>query len=371
MHKKLTTNKAEGHHFEGLDLGVVSFFRRKLIEWFAQEGRELPWRGTKDPYKIWVSEVILQQTQVAQGWNYYRRFIERYPTVADLAESSEDDLLLMWQGLGYYSRAHNMHHAAKTIVRDYGGIFPTEAKHIASLKGIGEYTLAAITSIAYDYPLAVVDGNVYRVLSRLMALDIPIDTTTGQKAYKYLANSLLDPSCPGTYNQAIMDLGATVCTPKKPKCTLCPARDICKSAYNPERELRPLKAKRVEVRNLYLDFFLIIIGESFIAEQRGKSSIWKGLYQLPLITSEASHISTDRPVEAFPGLTIAPDMILDTYTTAHRLTHRLLSIRIHSVTYPTIPASGLPDGMTTIPISRHFEFAFPKPLRHFLDTHLK
>ncbi|MDO4695132.1 A/G-specific adenine glycosylase [Porphyromonas sp.] len=361
-------NNIIGHHSDILDRGVVTYFRKALVKWYTDNGRKLPWRSTNDPYKIWISEVILQQTQVIQGLDYYKRFIEKYPTVTDLAESEESELLLIWQGLGYYSRAHNLHQAAKSIVAEHNGLFPREKEDVAKLKGIGPYTLAAIMSIAYGDPLAVVDGNVYRVLSRVLDLDIPIDTTTGQKVFRELAQSFLDTETPGIYNQGIMDLGAMICSPKSPKCEKCPVQEVCKCAFSKNIEYRPVKAKRVAVKKQYLDFLFVIQGDNFWAERRGKQSIWKGLYQFPLHLSETSHKDTSVLLKDL-SLTDKNFRTMEVYNTTHRLTHRLLNIRIHVV---HAPHDVYPNDkeMVLLPINRHSEYAFPKPLREFLDKHL-
>lgn len=363
-------NTILSHYPDALvDRGIVTYFRHSLIDWYKSNGRKLPWRETKDPYKIWVSEIILQQTQVIQGLGYYHRFIERYPDVKSLAETSESDLLLVWQGLGYYSRAHNLHQAAQSILLYHDGLFPKEAESISKLKGIGPYTLAAIMSIAYNAPFAVVDGNVYRVLSRVLDLDVPIDTTSGQKVFRQLAQELLDPQSPGIYNQGIMDLGAMVCTPKSPKCDVCPLKKICKCAHSSHVSLRPVKAKRMEVKEQFLDFLLIIQGEHMWVERRGKQSIWKGLYQFPLHISDSEHTSPEALITDL-GLSINGKDIVSTYSTSHRLTHRLLDIHIHTF-YPSEEVDLSDFGLERIPISRHSHYAFPKPLRYFLDRHLK
>lgn len=188
-----------------------------LCDWYAREGRDLPWRHTRDPYRIWLSEVILQQTRVAQGLNYYLRFTERYPDVCALAAASQDEVLKLWQGLGYYSRARNLHAAARQVVEEFGGLFPTDYQRVRSLRGVGDYTAAAVCSAAFDAPYAVLDGNVYRVLSRLFDIDIPMDSAVGKRAFASLAQSQLDATCPGLYNQAIMDFGALLCTPANPR----------------------------------------------------------------------------------------------------------------------------------------------------------
>ena len=187
-----------------------------LLDWYARCGRDLPWRRTRDPYRIWLSEVILQQTRVAQGLDYYRRFVERFPDVQALATASEDEVLKLWQGLGYYSRARNLHAAARQVVARFGGVFPAEVSAVRSLRGVGDYTAAAICSAAWNVPCAVVDGNVYRVLARLFDLETPIDTAAGKRAFAELAQRLLDRERPGLYNQAIMDFGALQCTPAQP-----------------------------------------------------------------------------------------------------------------------------------------------------------
>lgn len=197
----------------------------RLLEWYGREGRDLPWRRTRDPYRIWISEVILQQTRVAQGMSYYHRFLELFLDVAALASAPEDLVLKCWQGLGYYSRARNLLAAARRIVETHGGVFPTDYADVRALPGVGDYTAAAICSIAYDEPCAALDGNVFRVLSRLYDLDTPIDTTFGRRTFAALADSLIDRQRPGLYNQAIMDFGALCCLPAQPCCTECPLRD--------------------------------------------------------------------------------------------------------------------------------------------------
>lgn len=347
------------------DEGRLSLFRRLLLSWFDQYGRTLPWRGIADPYRIWVSEVILQQTQVVQGWDYYKRFITAYPDVVSLANAQDEDVLLLWEGLGYYSRAHNMLAAARQVVEHYGGLFPKTEKEVSALKGIGPYTTAAIMSIAYNYPLAVVDGNVYRVLSRVEASEEPIDTTQGQKYYRHLASEYLDHSDPGKYNQAMMDLGAMICTPRSPKCEQCPIASLCQSRENKQLvELLPIKAKKLVVDNRFLDYFLLLDGECFWIEQRDKKGIWKGLYQLPLIESTERPLS-DKEISEKLGDNWSIEKTIK--LKPHRLTHRLLHIRVH-LCY-AITGKALPLPYKQIQLSEHPTLAFPKPLRHFLDQH--
>ncbi|MCW8897710.1 MAG: A/G-specific adenine glycosylase [Flavobacteriales bacterium] len=259
-------------------------FSQKLISWYKNNKRDLPWRNTINPYKIWLSEIILQQTRVNQGLSYYYKFIEHYPSVKDLANASEQEVLKLWQGLGYYSRARNLHATARIITENYDGIFPVDYKKILSLKGVGEYTAAAITSFAYNQPYPVVDGNVFRVLARIYGVDTPIDTPEGKKTFNGLANKLIDKKQAATYNQAIMEFGALVCTPKNPECENCIFNNICAALINQQIELLPLKSKKIKQTNRYFNYLIIETNnsETFIAERKN-SDIWKGLYDFPLI----------------------------------------------------------------------------------------
>jgi len=214
----------------------------KLIGWYEENKRDLPWRDTKDPYRIWISEIILQQTRVAQGYDYFVRFMERFPDVIALADADEDEVMKYWQGLGYYSRARNLHSAARSI-RDAGG-FPTTYQGVLALKGVGEYTAAAICSFAYDMPYAVVDGNVYRVLSRWLGIDIPIDSTEGKKLFARMAQELMDEHRPALYNQAIMDFGALQCMPASPDCLFCPLADSCLALAQGKVDVLPVSSTR-------------------------------------------------------------------------------------------------------------------------------
>lgn len=259
-----------------------------LIHWYAYNKRELPWRESTDPYIIWISEVILQQTRVDQGRSYFNRFIDRFPNVKELAIADEKDVLKLWQGLGYYSRARNLHAAAHMIVDKFDGIFPYHYKDILSLKGVGEYTAAAIASIAYGQPYAVVDGNVYRVLSRIFGVDTPIDTTKGKKEFAELAQFLLEKKEPGLYNQAVMELGALQCVPVSPNCHVCPVIDHCYAYANNKVSSLPVKEGKTKVRNRYFNYLDIRCGESMYLHKREAKDIWQNLYELPLIETDMS-----------------------------------------------------------------------------------
>ena len=262
----------------------------RLLEWYGREGRDLPWRRTRDPYRIWISEVILQQTRVAQGMSYYHRFLELFPDVAALASAPEDLVLKCWQGLGYYSRARNLLAAARRIVETHGGVFPTAYADVRALPGVGDYTAAAICSIAYEEPCAALDGNVFRVLSRLYDLDTPIDTTSGRRTFAALADSLIDRQRPGLYNQAIMDFGALCCLPAQPRCTECPLRDRCLAFAARTVDVRPVKQGRTAVEPRYFNYLHVECGDELVLRRRGAGDIWQGLYEFPLI-------ETPEPVE--------------------------------------------------------------------------
>jgi len=257
-----------------------------LIKWYEDNKRDLPWRNTRDPYTIWISEIILQQTRVNQGYGYFNRFIEKYPTVDLLATANEDEVLKLWQGLGYYSRARNLHAAAKMTMNRFNGKFPDNYKDILSLKGVGEYTAAAIASFAYRKPYAVVDGNVYRVLSRIYMIDTPINTNQGKKIFAQLAQSLLDTCNPGEHNQSIMEFGALQCVPVNPDCISCPAQDIC-LAFNAKKVKNyPYKEKKQKVKERYFAYIDIRLGGDMFIHKRTSKDIWHNLYELPLIETE-------------------------------------------------------------------------------------
>ena len=265
-------------------MGAIS---EKLISWYRANRRELPWRRTSDPYMIWISEVILQQTRVVQGLDYFNRFIARFPDVQTLAAAHQDEILKYWQGLGYYSRARNLHEAARYIVSHFNGKFPVSYKDVLSLKGIGEYTAAAICSIAYKQPFAVIDGNVYRVLSRLFAIDTPIDDTKGKKLFSELAQSLIPIQYPDIYNQAIMEFGALHCLPRNPHCPECPLQENCLAFKMSIVNSLPVKRGKTKIKPRYFNYLHIVRGINTLISQRNQKDIWQNLYEFPLI--ETNH----------------------------------------------------------------------------------
>ena len=286
-----------------------SDFTTALLRWFAQYGRELPWRGIDDPYGIWVSEVILQQTRIEQGRDYWSRFMQRFPTVEALAAASEDEVLRLWQGLGYYSRARNMHAAARQIV-ELGG-FPDTIEGLRALKGVGDYTAAAVGSMAFGLPAAAVDGNVYRVLSRHYGIDTPINTTQGKHTFQALADQLLPQGEAGTFNQALMDFGATWCTPQSPRCLDCPVAQSCDALHTGRTTLLPVKEKKLKVQERHLTYIYIRHEGMTALHRRPAGDIWQGLWE-PLL------------IEGAPLPDLGCPLTLVASGVKHVLTHRIL-----------------------------------------------
>lgn len=310
-------------------------FSPLLLEWFATNARSFPWKETKDPYLIWLSEIILQQTRVEQGLPYYQKFSKNYPTVKKLANASNDELMKLWEGLGYYSRARNLHAAAKYIVAECDSIFPNEYKEILKLKGIGPYTAAAISSFAFDLPYAVVDGNVYRVLSRYFGIKTAIDSTKGKKIFSTLAQELLAKNSPGEYNQALMDFGSTQCSPKKPNCSDCPFQLDCFAFQNNEINILPLKEKKIKKRTRYFNFLIIKNEDEVFLQKRTEKDIWRDLYQFPLIENEVLISSFEELkahknwAEIFPEMSIELNHVSQTFK--QLLTHQTIIARFWEV----------------------------------------
>ncbi|NDV60282.1 A/G-specific adenine glycosylase [Bacteroides sp. 519] len=315
----------------------LSTFNSQLIMWYEENKRELPWRNTTDPYKIWISEIILQQTRVAQGYDYFVRFIERFPDVQTLAAANEDEVLKYWQGLGYYSRARNLHAAAKSM----NGVFPSTYQEVINLKGVGEYTAAAICSISYGMAYAVVDGNVYRVLSRYFGIDTPIDSTEGKKIFKELAQELIDKEQPALYNQAIMEFGALQCTPASPNCTLCPVADGCLALANNTIKQLPAKQHKTKVTNRYFNYIYVRAGGCTFIKKRTGNDIWKNLFEFPLIEtpeqiSEEELYSSPEFQSLVGSDHLSVKLLLG--NVKHVLSHRIIFANFYQV--------DLPDGKT-------------------------
>ena len=334
----------------------------KLLEWYQQNKRDLPWRQTKDPYKVWLSEIILQQTQVKQGLPYYQKFVSHYPTIFDLAAAEEQEVLNLWQGLGYYSRARNLHYTAKDIVTNYQGAFPNTYKKLLKLKGVGSYTAAAIASFCYNEPVAVLDGNVFRVLSRLYGVTTPINTTEGKKVFTKLAQQNLNLQQPGLYNQAVMEFGALHCKPSQPKCENCPLAVNCVAYQTGQTTDLPVKLSKIKVKQRYLHYFLVQWQDRIILEKRENKGIWQNLYQLPLIeTGKQNRISKGEFVQLFNKYKIVPiDKPVQIEKTIHKLTHQHLHItfwQVKSLKKPalSVSKSTLKDYPLPVVIARFLE----------------
>lgn len=307
-------------------------FAATIIFWYRQNARPLPWRETRDPYTIWLSEVILQQTRVDQGMRYFLHFCERYPTLKDLALATEDQILKSWQGLGYYSRARNMHKTANIILSEHKGIFPGNYDELIRLKGIGPYTAAAIASFAYGEKKAVVDGNVIRVLARVFAVEEAIDSVTGKKIIRQLADELIPEQDPATFNQAIMEFGALQCVPKNPDCRACPLRDRCGALIRNKVKQLPFKGKKTSVKDLHLQFFLIRRGDHYFVRKRDAAGIWKNMYELP----QTENMKPENPAEMKQllsaigiGKPLVPPLSSAVYR--HQLSHRNIYAVFHEI----------------------------------------
>lgn len=326
-------------------------FANTIISWFQENGRALPWRETKDPYAIWLSEIILQQTRIAQGREYWERFMAQYPKVEDLAAASVDEVLRLWQGLGYYSRARNLHAAAKQIVAL--GKFPDTLEDIKALKGVGDYTAAAIGSFAFDIPAAVVDGNVYRVLSRYFGIDTPINSTQGKKEFAALAQSLIPASDAAAYNQGMMDFGAIQCTPQSPKCLLCPLAETCVALREGRVEELPVKLKTLKVQTRRLAYIYIRCNGEIAIHRRGEGDIWQGLWE-PYNVSDLSALPTFE----------AP-LVLKAKDVKHVLTHRILLADFYLLETKKRPL--LPDDYIWIKESEISEYGIPRLIEILLE----
>ena len=269
-------------------------FTQILIDWYSIYKRDLPWRQHKEPYFIWLSEIIMQQTQIAQGLPYYIKFTAAYPTIFALAAADEETILKLWQGLGYYSRARNLHDTAKYIAYELDGVFPEDYDSLIKLKGVGDYTASAIASICYDAQTAVVDGNVYRVLSRYFGIHIPINSSIGNKYFKELAQSLLPRNNVGNYNQAIMDFGSSQCKPNNPDCLTCPLNNGCMALNKSQVKTLPVKDKKIKIKKKFFNFLVFLSEEGeTILEKRTSDGIWKNMYQFPLIESKSKLSTTN------------------------------------------------------------------------------
>lgn len=325
-----------------------------LLHWYAENKRSLPWRGERDVYKIWVSEIILQQTRIQQGWDYYLRFIEAFPNVKALAEADEEQVLRIWQGLGYYSRARNMHAAAQSIMREHSGIFPTTYEQVRQLKGIGDYTAAAICSFAYGLPYPAVDGNVLRIISRIFGIHDNIADNSTRKTITELCHKLIHDATPADFNQAMMDFGSLQCTPKSPNCDHCPMQNDCHAFQHQQVETLPVNIKHIQNKNRYFHYYVCIHQNKIMIEKREADDIWKGLYQLPM-----SETKNNKQLD-FKLL----------HQTKHQLTHQT----IHAFFYDTPNSKKLPPAAgqrLKIKVKDIDNYAFPQLIVNFFNTFIQ
>lgn len=347
-------------------------FAQVIIDWYQQHKRDLPWRHTKDPYVIWLSEIIMQQTRVEQGTPYFDRFVEKYPTIADFASAEEGEILKLWQGLGYYSRGRNMHYTARMVMEEHGGYFPRDYAALLKLKGIGEYTAAAIASFSANEVRAVVDGNVYRLLARFFAISLPINSGQGKKVFSDLANKLIDKKQAGTYNQAAMEFGALVCKPRKPECYCCPLRPECAAFNRGQVNLLPVKIKTQKIRERYFNYIIAIENDGILMNKRGPNDIWGNLYELPLFETErlidAGRLTTEEKfVKAF-GTEVHIKSV--TGPVKHILSHQKLWATFFEIENYT-KLSDLPEGWTHVKMPDLETLAQPKLIFHFLENFFK
>jgi A/G-specific adenine glycosylase len=348
----------------------LSTFRRILLNWYASSHRPMPWKGEKNPYYIWLSEIILQQTRVEQGLPYFEKFKQTYPTIQDLAAAPEDEVMKLWEGLGYYSRARNLQATAKFVSRELNGVFPDTYENIRALRGVGPYTAAAIASFAYDLPHAVVDGNVFRVLARVFGIDTPTDSTTGKKLFNDLAQQALDSTQPGRYNQAIMDFGATQCTPQLPNCVQCPLQNECSAFQQNAVDKLPVKTKSIVKKERFFHYLIIQSGEQVLLQKRTAKDIWQDLYEFPLI--ELPALTTD-PADlleypAWQQLIGKKKYIIQRISKPFRqtLTHQFVTaVFVEIKLAADFPA--LPPGAVIVARKNWRTFAFPKIIDWYLQ----
>ncbi|RQO30033.1 A/G-specific adenine glycosylase [Taibaiella sp. KBW10] len=342
---------------------AVSVFAQSLLQWHSESNsRILPWKEEKDPYKIWLSEIILQQTRAEQGLPYYVKFISKYPTVFDLAAAPEGEVFKLWQGLGYYARCRNLLFTARAIVAQWQGVFPQTYTELLTLKGVGEYTAAAIASFAYDLPHPVIDGNVYRVLSRYFAEPTPINTPEGKKVFTALANKVFDAQHPAAYNQAIMDLGAVVCKPKQALCNLCYLSDHCKAFNTDQVDQYPLKLQKIKVKERFFSYYVFLHKDQVYIQQRTHKDVWQDLYEFWL---------SEGPAPAALSSLLADEQFVLEYRQnifhyKQRLTHQLIRSDFSLVRLKRIPALLKGPGIW-INKSEIHDYSFPKTIVSFLE----
>jgi A/G-specific adenine glycosylase len=337
-------------------------FSHRLVKWYRQNARVLPWRQTNDPYLIWLSEIILQQTRVAQGTAYFEKFSTTFPTVVDLANADEQLVLNLWQGLGYYSRARNLHTAAKYVRDDCAGVFPSSFLALKKLKGVGDYSAAAIASFAFNLPHAVVDGNVYRVLARVYGIDAAIDSPAGVKAFSSLANELIDLNDPATHNQSIMEFGALQCVPKNPDCDVCIFADDCVALSKGLIADLPFKSKKTKVRDRFLNYFYTLAADgSIFLKKRMEKDVWLHLFEFPLL--ETTSVGTFQEIDEFAQTILKGKIISESYQVKHILSHQHLHASFCKVQLDV----NFLDGFEKVHLDDFDNYPIPRLLEKYLE----
>jgi A/G-specific adenine glycosylase len=347
----------------------MKHFSEVLTGWYRLNKRDLPWRETRNPYYIWLSEIILQQTRVAQGTAYYHRFVEAFPEVSDLAQADNELVMKLWQGLGYYSRARNLQASARMIMTDHGGVFPDSYESLLKMKGVGDYTAAAIASFAYGLPHAVVDGNVYRVLSRIFGISAPIDSAAGKKEFQALADKLLDRNSPGIHNQALMEFGALHCKPAAPDCPSCPFTSSC-FAYNKDQvDVLPYKEKKTKVRNRYFNYIVLEKDGKTVIRQRNAKDIWIELYDFPLLETE-SDLTEEMLIKGghFKEF-LLPGSVIRKVSSQHKhiLSHQHIHARFWQISSVKDLHTLAPKGSVIVNQSELKRYAVPRLIERFLQ----
>ncbi|HSP11700.1 MAG TPA: A/G-specific adenine glycosylase [Salegentibacter sp.] len=340
-------------------------FSKILINWYLNNKRDLPWRITADPYHIWLSEIMLQQTRVEQGLPYYLRFTKTFPSVFDLAEASQEKVLKLWQGLGYYSRARNLHETAKYVAFELKGVFPQNYRELKDLKGVGDYTASAIASICYNEAVPVVDGNVYRVLARYFNIDTPINSSAGIKEFKMLAAELLDEEQPSLFNQGLMEFGALQCKPRNPLCESCPFNDTCLALKQNKIKELPVKLKKTKIKKRYFNYLVFSSEENkTLLQQRKGKGIWEGLYEFPLIETDdpvkARAFISEEEIREKTGVSAGEIILYNEKPVVHKLSHQHIFTHFWMVSSASLPLEG-------IPIEKVKNYPVPVLIQNFLE----
>lgn len=348
-------------------MSTKKWFTEQLMAWNEESNnRKMPWKGIDNAYFIWLSEIIMQQTRVEQGWPYYEKFTSTYPTVKELADAPEDEVMKLWQGLGYYSRCRNLHAAAKFIAYELDGQFPDTYETILKLKGVGPYTAAAIASFAYNLPYAVVDGNVFRVLSRFFGIETPIDSTEGKKEFAKLAQELIDIEKAGIYNQGIMDFGSKQCSPAKPLCMFCPLQEKCKAHLTGKTNLLPIKSKKIKKKERFFYYLVIEEKNGFYMKKRTQKGIWQNLYDFPLIETKKAIEKKDLE-KKITGILEKDHYVIEkcSKNKVHILTHQKINIQFVLLKLKNTPNKYWADLVLVSDLKKH---PLPKIIEEFFKN---